>query len=115
MVSSSVNSAVSAIRAAEQQQAVSAHNVANSNTDGYKRSVATTEEDAHGGVNVSIRKDNTPAPTYNKRGKEVEPSNVDQARETVDQIHARALFEANVESLKAYEETQETVVDMVVE
>lgn len=112
---SSVNSSVSAIHAASQQQAVSAHNVANSNTDGYKRAVATTEEDAHGGVNVSIRKDQTPAPVYQRRGKEVESSNVDQARETADQIHAKALFEANIASLKSYEETQKTIVDMVVE
>ncbi len=111
---SPANSSISAINAALTQQAVSAHNIANSNTNGYKRAVATTEEDAHGGVNVSIGKDPDQGPTYVRPdGIEVVTSNVDQAREAVDQIRARTMLAANVESLRTYEETLKSTIDIV--
>ena len=112
---SPVSSSISGITAALQMQEVSAHNVTNANTDGYKSSVASAKETKTGGVKVTISKSTQPGPVYDKGyGKEAVHSNVDYARERVNQISARTLFAANVASLKTYQEMSETIVDIMV-
>jgi flagellar basal body rod protein FlgG len=112
---SSASSAATALRAAEQQIEVSARNVANSNTDEYKSKVARAHEGDHGGVKVTLSEDTSPGTKYNGPDGEVaETSNVDYANEGVNQVRARALYEANLASLRAYEETYETTIDLMV-
>ncbi len=112
---SSVSSSISGINAALQMQEVSAHNVTNANTDDYKSSIALAEETKNGGVKVTISKSTQPGPVYDKGyGKEAVHSNVDYARERVNQINARTQFAANVASLKTYQETTETLIDIMV-
>jgi flagellar basal-body rod protein FlgC len=106
--------AVSGINAAFKKQAASAHNVANSNTDGFKSLVASAEEHEHGGVKVSISKNTEPGADYdNGYGKVAEYSNVTYAREAVDQTSNRHLFAANIASLKTYEEMNESLIDIL--
>lgn len=112
---SSVNSSISALHAAERLLEVSAHNVANANTDGYKSSVASVNEDEHGGVKVTVSKSAQPGTEYDRGdGVVVESSNVNYATEAVNQISARAMYAANVASLRTYEETYETLIDLMV-
>ncbi len=109
-----VSSSISGINAALQMQAVSASNVTNANSDGYKSKVASTQETKTGGVKVTISENSQPGPDYdNGYGKIAEYSNVDYARERVSQINARSLFAANVASLKTYEEMSETIIDLM--
>jgi len=112
---SSVNSSVSALHAADRMLEVSAHNVANANTDGFKSSVASAQEDINGGVKVTISQNTRPGTVYNTGdGKLAESSNTDYAREAVDQISARAMFAANVASLKTYGEMYKSIIDIIV-
>ncbi len=108
------NSSVSAIHAVFQMQAVSAHNVANSNTDGFKSSVASTQENKNGGVTVTVSQNTEPGAVYYKgNGEEAESSNVDYARERVSQINARTQLALNIAALKTYEEMYKSVIDMM--
>lgn len=107
-------SSVSGINAAFKKQAVSAHNVANSNTDEYKSLVASAQEHENGGVEVTISKNTEPGAIYdNGYGKTAEYSNVDYAGEVIDQINARTLFAANLTSLKTYEEMSESLINIL--
>ncbi len=107
-------SAVSGINAALKKQAVSANNVANSNTDGFKSSVASTQENEHGGVKVTISRGSEPGAVYdNGYGTVAEYSNVNYAREAVDQGSARNLFAANLAALKTQEEMSESLIDIL--
>lgn len=112
---SSVNSSVSALKAAEKLLEVSAHNVANANTDEFKSQEASLNEDEHGGVKVTISESTEPGREYDRGdGERVESSNVDYATEAVNQISARVMYAANLASLKSHEDTYKTLVDMVV-
>ncbi len=107
-------SAVSGINAAFKKQSVSAHNVANLNTDGYKSSVASAQEGEHGGVKVTISKSTEPGAVYdNGYGKVAEYSNVNYAREAVDQVNAKTQFAANLAVLKTSEEMTESLIDII--
>ncbi len=107
-------SAVSGINAAFKKQSASAHNVANSNTDGYKSLVASAQENENGGVKVTISKNTEPGAVYdNGYGKVAEYSNVNYARETVEQVSNKHLFAANVASLRTYEEMTESLIDIL--
>jgi len=111
---SPIYSAASGINAALRKQDASAHNVANSNTDGFKSLVASSQENEHGGVKVTISKNTEPGAVYdNGYGKVAEYSNVNYAREAVDQISSRTQFAANLSSLKTYEEMSESVIDIL--
>ena len=112
---SSINSSVSALHAADRMLEVSAHNVANANTDGFKSSVASAQEDINGGVKVTISKNSQPGTVYDTGdGIMAESSNVNYATEAVNQISARTLFAANVASLKTYREMYKSIIDIIV-
>ncbi len=107
-------SAVSGINAAFKKQAASSHNVANSHTDGFKSLVASAQENENGGVKVSISKSTEAGAEYDDGyGKVAEYSNVNYAREAVDQLSARSLFATNIASLKTYEEMTESLIDIL--
>ena len=112
---SSVNSSLSALHAAEKLLEVSASNVANANTDEYKSKKASVSEDKHGGVKVSISRSAQPCIEYDRGdGVIVESSNVDYANEAVNQMSAKAMYSANLTSLKSYEENHSTLIDIMV-
>jgi flagellar hook protein FlgE len=107
------NSSVSAINAAFEMQAASAHNVANALTDGFKSLVASTQENKNEGVKVTVSQNPQSGTVYvTGNGKEAESSNVDYARETVNQINARHLLAANIAALKTYQDMYKSVIDI---
>ena len=100
---------LSALEAHRKKMDVTANNVANINTDGFKKSrVLFKEEEGSRGVQVDIRKVETPgsAVLYDdgERQTYVETSNVDYAEEAVNMIMARRGFEANLKALQAQDE-----------
>lgn len=104
------NANAGAMRAIATAMQVTAHNVANVNTEEFKASRATLEEVPHqGGARIQeIRKTTTPGslvsvdkPVANQAGElvqartMVESSNTDVAREMVNMISNRNAFSAN--------------------
>ena len=111
---SSVKSSVSAINAAFEMNAASAHNVANSLTDGFKSLVTSTEDNRNGSVTVNVRRNPEPGAVYdNENGEQVESSNVDYAREAVNQMNARYMLAANIAALKTYQDMEKSIIDIL--
>lgn len=113
---SAIHSALSGLAAYAKQVEVTAHNVANVNTDGFKKSRTEFVEVATGGVLPVVQKDNSAGPTVlSDRGHgptQVELSNVDLAEEAVNQILAQRGFEANLNTLRTADDMLGTVLDM---
>ena len=109
------NSALTALRAFDTKLDINANNIANVNTDGFKKSRAILQEAPPGGVRVDLQQIQTPGillGTNEKTGAELESSNVNLAEEFVDQIITRYAFEANVVSIKTADEMQQTLLDI---
>ena len=113
-MSLSFNSSISGIRAATVMLNTSANNIANSNTDGYKKQQVNLRGDHDSGVIVDITERTEAGPLYkNNKGDTVEASNVNYIEEIVTQIQARHLFSANAAVLKHAKEAQETIIDII--
>ena len=127
------SSTLSALDGFSQKMAVISNNVANANTDGYKKSKATLAEGQNGNVEVSVEKIDTPGSPipyeedYNAQSEEAsqvqtvegsdsqarETSNVDLAEEMVDMISTQRGHEANLKSLNVQNEMQGTIIDIL--
>jgi flagellar basal body rod protein FlgG len=91
-----------------------AHNVANVNTDGYKKTVATVSEDAAGLPKVNLMESSSPGPMIQVDGLFREISNVDLAEEIPQMIIAQRAYEANIKALKIQNETFKSTIDILV-
>ena len=110
-------SSVSALQAYGTRMGVSAHNVANVNTDEFKKSRALLTEGDNGGVKVSISRVNTRnSPVGGSRDGGMvmkEPSNTDLAEEFTQQIITQRGFEANTKTIKTQDEMLGSVIDIM--
>ncbi|MFY4728379.1 flagellar basal body rod protein FlgC [Nitrospira sp. BLG_2] len=102
---SAIHTALSGLTAFGKQIEVVAHNVANVNTDGFKKSRTEFVEIPNGGVLPVVEKDDSSGPSVLRdtggAHTMVELSNVDPGEETVQQIVAQRSFEANLQTLRA--------------
>jgi len=113
-MSLSFNSSISGIRAATDVLSTSAHNIANSNTDGYKKQRVNLRSDDGSGVIADITESTEAGSLYiNKRGETVETSNVNYIEEVVTQIKARHLLSANAAAIKYADVALETIIDII--
>ena len=116
-MSLSVGSTLSALRAFGTKMSVTANNVANVSSDGFKRSRAVLEEGRNQSVEVEIQKIDTPGPVIQDiRGTEPvqrELSNVDLAEELPRTIPTSRGYEANLEMIRTKDEMLGTVIDLV--
>lgn len=107
--------ALSALSAFGTKFDVSANNVANLNTNDFKRSRTVLEENPSGGVEAKVQKDETPgAPVpefLGNQGKEL--SNVELQNEVADQIVARTGIEANLQTLKTASDLTKSIIDII--
>ncbi len=112
---SSVSSAISATNAFEKKMDVISNNVANSQSDGFKKARADLEEGEAGGVKVEITQVDTPGFIVAEEGSngtvERELSNVDLAEEIPQMIIAETGYDANLKTLKAHEEMLGNLLD----
>ncbi|MBW2109055.1 MAG: hypothetical protein JRI36_10380 [Deltaproteobacteria bacterium] len=111
-----IGPALSAIRAFGTKLAVTANNVANIETTGFKKSRALLEEDRPCGVQVTVETVNTPGsplPVDQDTGQPRETSNVDLAEEIVETTTAQRGFEANLKTLKVWDEMTESIIDIL--
>jgi flagellar basal-body rod protein FlgC len=113
---SAIHTALSGLAAYAKQVEVTAHNVANVNTDGFKKSRTEFVSVATGGVLPVVQKDNSPGPMVpNNTGygpAQIELSNVDLGEEAVNQILAQRGFEASLKTLTTADDMLGTILDM---
>ena len=114
---SSLNSSISALNALGQKMAVHSNNVANVNTDEFKKSRALLKEGVANDVQVEISKVDTPGPTYieteGDQMTERELSNVDIAEEIPQTMLTQRYFQANLKIFNVIDEMLGSVIDII--
>ncbi len=99
-ITNAINSAVSALNAYGERQAVTANNIANQITPGFTPTEANMTEGDDGGVKVTLSQN------QNSGG-------VDEAREIVNMITNQTGFEANISTLQTSEQMNKTIDKLV--
>lgn len=111
----SINTTLSALQAHNRKMDVTANNVANVNTNGFKRDRAIFQEGPAGGVSVKIHKDHTPAPTDPLAPEHPdipsELSNVDLTTEIPGMIPTEIGYKANLTVIKTRDEMVGRLLD----
>lgn len=114
---SAVNSTVSALQAYNKQMAVSSNNIANVNTDSFKKSRALLKEGSNGDVQVEVKRVNTPGHRYqeleNDQLVDKETSNVDLAEEIPQMMITQHAYKANMKVLQAQDQMLGTTLDIL--
>ena len=112
-----LNSSITALQAHVKKLGVTAHNIANVNSEGYKKYRATMEEDSLGGVRVDIGRVNSPGHPYEvfENGQSVvkETSNVDLTEEIPNLMIAQRGYEANLKTIQTQEKVLGSLLDIV--
>ncbi len=112
---SGISSALSGLSFFKKKMDVSAHNIANSSTENFKKDTVVAAQDQSGSPRAVVTKVNTPGVPINSSENNGirESSNVDIAQEMVNTMNAKRGFITNLKSIKAQEETQEALLDLL--
>ena len=109
--------AIGALAAFRKQLNVTANNVANINTQGYKKSRVNFSEGPNGGVVTSMTQVDTPGYSQetiqNDRVVATESSNVDLTAELTELVTAKAGYKANLKPLQTQNDMQGTLLDIM--
>ncbi len=111
-----MDAALSALKAFGKKLDVTSNNIANVNTDGFKKTRAVLE-DANPGVRVTLSRVNTPGdliPVVAGSAGPKESSNVDLPEEIVDLAISKNGFQANLKTIQAEEEMLGSLFDILV-
>jgi flagellar basal-body rod protein FlgC len=112
-----LSNTVSALRAFVTKLGVTADNIANVNTDGFKKSRATLREDHNGAVHVEISRDTSPGFRYdmlkNDEVVEKQTSNVDLVEEIPDLMITKRAYQANIKTLETQDEMLGSLLDTI--
>lgn len=110
------NSSVSALQANSNLLALQANNIANVNTDGYKKLRGLTQEQTPDGVSLTVDQVDTPGAIrldQTAEGTEqVETSNVDLNEEMPQMLVDQRSFEANLATIRTQDEMLGTLMDL---
>jgi flagellar basal-body rod protein FlgC len=113
----SINSALSALQAYKKSMGVTANNIANVNTDEFKKSRATMKEGINGGVEVQVDRVNTPGHRYQalegNQMVEKETSNVNLEEEIPDLMITQRTYEANLKVLQTQDRMLGAMLDIL--
>ncbi len=113
-MSLSINSNISALQALGKKQSVTANNIANSETAGFKKSQTILESGQNGAVTTKTQPINTPGTMINQPdGSLEEMSNVDLAQEITTMIPTKHAYQANLKALETTAEMEDTVLDLI--
>jgi len=111
-----LNATVSALHAFGQKLSVTAGNIANVNTDGYRKYRTLFQEGQHGEVEVTAPRDEAGIP-FGRLEEGEQPvqkaSNVALEEELPDLITSVYGFKANLKTLKAQDEVLGNILDTV--
>lgn len=114
---SGISNSLTAVQAFQTKQNTTAHNVANVNTDGYKKTEAFLEGGGNDSVRVRTEKVDTQGPMVSEetgRGSEmVEKSNVELSEELPESMMNKRHFQANVKMVEQADEMTGTLLDIV--
>ena len=112
-----VNGTLSALQAYRKSMRVAAHNIANVNTEEYKKIRATMKEGLNGGVEVDVQKVNTPGHRYQElqgdQMVEKETSNVNLEEELPDLMVTKHTYEANLKVLQTRDKMLGSMLDII--
>jgi flagellar basal body rod protein FlgG len=112
-----ISSNLSALRALGKKLSVIANNVANIESEGFKKSRAVLVEDPKNHVSVDISRVDTPGHLIDveQEGKMVqkEMSNVDLAQEIPQSLLAKGFYRANLKVVKQADELLGTLLDIL--
>ncbi len=112
-----IHPSLSALAGLRRKMEATADNIANINTDGFKKERVSFQEEKHGGVRTVARRINTPG--YPKEtlqdGKvvEVESSNVDLAEELPEMTTTRYSYGANRKALQVADRMMGSLLDIL--
>ncbi len=113
----SMGTSVAALKALGTKMDVTAKNVANINSEGYKKSRATLNDAANGGVTVDVERIDTPGPavtpTDGDEGTKREQSNVNLTEEMADMITTRHGYNANLKAVETRNDMLGAALDIV--
>lgn len=110
-----ITSALSGIQSGGRMLNVGAHNIANAQTEGFKRTRVLPLESAAGGVTVTLDKDVRSEPHFFSNEEPFilrEGSNVDLGEEIVSSLQATNLIEANLASFNIQDKVLGTLLDI---
>jgi flagellar basal-body rod protein FlgC len=114
---SPVNSSISALQAFRTKLGVTANNVANVNTEEFKKSRATFKEGVNGDVQVEIDRIDTPGHRYQElqgdQMVEVESSNVNLEEELPNLMVTQHAYKANLKVLQTYDQLLGSLLDTI--
>ncbi len=115
---SGIQSALSALQAFSAKLQNNANNVANVNTEGFKKGRVTLSDVLPQGVRAKAEQVNTPGTVvYEETSQGFEPvelSNVDLAQEFPEMIENQHAFKANLKTLQAQNEMLDSLLDIKV-
>ncbi|MDH4188102.1 MAG: flagellar basal body protein [Nitrospira sp.] len=113
---SAIHTALSGMTAFTRKIEVTAHNVANVNTDGFKKAHTDFVEVSAGGVEAIVQQDDSPGsrvPVNSSSGAaQRELSNVNLGEEAVSMILSQRGFEANLKVLHTSDHLLGSVLDI---
>ena len=96
---------------------VTANNIANVNTEEFKKSSAVMIEGVNGGVEVNVEKVNTPGHRYQElqgdQMVEKETSNVNLEEELPDLMVTQRTYEANLKVLQTRDKILGSMLDII--
>jgi len=116
MMLNGISSGLSALKAIQTRTQSTANNVANLNTDGFKKTRVTMVEGAPQGVAASVQRVEAPGPlVYEPQGQSeglVEKSNVDLSEELPQMMLDRRALQANIKTIQAQDEMLGSLLDI---
>jgi flagellar basal-body rod protein FlgC len=114
-MSDSIGTSLSALDAYSKNLDVIANNIANVNTDGFKGQQGLTVETKPAGVELVVRRDNSPgAPALDGDGQTMrESSNVSLVDELVALMTTQRAYDANLKAVKTAFEMSGRLVDLL--
>jgi len=116
MILPAQSSALSALQAFSTRVNSNANNIANANTDGFKRTRVNLESTEPGGVKAVAEKMDSPGATLFQEGpsgqEEVELSNVELSREIPEMNLNSTLNKANLKTLQVTDEMTGSLLNL---
>ncbi|MCP4748750.1 MAG: hypothetical protein GY874_21830 [Desulfobacteraceae bacterium] len=112
-----IGSSLMGLKAFQKKMDITSNNIANVNTNEFKKSRAVMQEGSQGGVTVSAQKINTPGVTRQtiRDGKiaETESSNVDLTEELTEMIPTKSAHSANAKALRTSDQMLGSLMDIL--
>lgn len=116
MILPAQNSAISALQAFSTKLNSNANNIANVNTEGFKRTRVNLESTQAGGVRATVDTIHSPGTTIFQEGpsgsEEVELSNVELSQEIPDMNLNSTLYKANLKTLQVADEMTGSLLNL---